>query len=368
MKIPAGKTAFLVCGEDDFRVEMTTREILDALVPQNQREFGLEAIDGRVENLGEMGRVFSAVRSALISDGLFGGGDKTVWLREPAFLSIDRIAKSEETKKNIADLVATIKSGLPEGVKLVVSTLKINRGQTFFKAFGGGNGVVYDLGSGLKESELKKKAQELVAEWLEKYGLSMKPNVKAAFVARVGTSSRQLVSELQKLSCWCGDRKEVTLEDINEVSAADANSEVWDLTDAFATRDATKTLSLLSQHLEHGESEIGLVQTLLSTVATLLLLRDAQQRGWAKMEGQGIVWGAVPEDLSGYLEMSEKDFRKTLYGWRAGKVAEQASGWKVAELRAARHHLLKLREELVSRQLPEQYMMETRIIQAFGVR
>ena len=147
MAIPPGKSAFLICGDDDFRVETTTREILDALVPADRREFGLEVIDGRVESVGETTRVCRAVRDALISDGLFGGGDKTVWLREPSFLSIDRIAKSEETKKNVAALTDAIKGGLPDGVCIVVSTLKINRGSSFFKAFGGKAGAVACMNS-----------------------------------------------------------------------------------------------------------------------------------------------------------------------------------------------------------------------------
>ena len=367
MNIPPGKSAFLVCGDDDFRVETTTREILDALVPADRREFGLEVIDGRVESVGETTRVCRAVRDALISDGLFGGGDKTVWLREPSFLSIDRIAKSEETKKNVAALTDAIKGGLPDGVCIVVSTLKINRGSSFFKAFGGKAGAVFDLGSGLRERELRDQADILLHEWLPKFGIDMKPAVRAAFLARVGTNSRQIVAELEKLSCWCGKRKAVTVDDINEVVAADATSEVWDLTDAFAERDATRTITLLERHIAQGENEIFLTQTLLNTVSTLLLLRDAQARRWASSGGRGISWGDIPPDISACLDISDKDIRKTLSGWRADKVARQAAVWKVAELRAARHQLLTLREELVSKQLPELFMMETRILQALSV-
>jgi DNA polymerase III delta subunit len=368
MTIPPGKSVFLVCGDDDFRVETTTRELLDALVPDDRREFGLEVIDGRVESLGEATRVFRAVRDALISDGLFGGGDKTVWLREPAFLSIDRIAKSEETKKNLATLTDTLKGGLPEGVSLVVSTLKINRGTTFFKAFGGKAGAVFDLGSGLRERDLRDQADLLLNEWLPKFGLDMKPAVRAAFLARVGTNSRQIVSELEKLSCWCGKRKTVTAEDIGEIVAADATSEVWDLSDAFAERDVTRTTTLLERHLDQGENAIFLTQTLLNTATTLLLLRDAQARRWASAGGRGVAWDGVPADIGECLDLSEKDIRKALFGWRAEKVARQAAAWTVAELRAARHQILTLREELVSKQLPERYMMETRLIQAMGTR
>lgn len=366
MNIPKGKSAFLVCGDDEFRVAEATRELLDSLVPQESREYGLETVDGRVDSLGEMVRAFRAVRDALVSDGLFGGGEKTVWFREPAFLSNERLAKCEDVKKCISDLAASLKAGLPEGSRLVVSTVKINRGQTFFKTFSS-VGAVFDFGSGLRERDLREQADILLSEWLPKVGLEMPQNVRSAFLARVGTNSRQIVSELEKLRCWCGERKTVTAEDVAEITAADAASEIWDLSDAFASRDAAKAVSLLERHLAQGENAVFLAQTLLNTANTLLLFRDAQARRWVS-SWRNVAWDAVPEELGEALSASEKgkDIRAAVSGWRASKIAQQAAAWKVPELRLARHRLLALREELVSKQLPENYMMETAIIQAVG--
>lgn len=366
MKIPADKSAFLVCGDDEFRVAEATRELLDALVPMESREYGLETVDGRVDSIGEMVRAFRAVRDALVSDGLFGGGEKTVWFREPAFLSNERMAKSEDAKKFIAELAAAIKSGLPDGSRLIVSTVKINRGQTFFKTFAS-HGAVFDFGSGLRERDLREQAGLLLSEWLPKVGLEMSQGVRSAFLARVGTNSRQIVSELEKLACWCAGRKDVTAADVAEIVAADATSEIWDLPDAFAARDAAKTVALLERHLAQGENAVFLAQTILNAVNTLLLFRDAQARRWVS-SGRNVSWDDVPEDLGEALSASEKgkDIRAAVSGWRASKVSQQAAGWKVQELRLARHRLLKLREDLVSKQLPENYMMETAILQAIG--
>ena len=369
MKIPTGKTAFLVCGDDEFRVAETTRELIDALVPQENREYGLETVDGRVDSLGEMVRAFRAVRDALVSDGLFGGGEKTVWFREPAFLSNERLAKCEDVKKFIADISSAIKAGLPEGSRLVVSTVKINRGQTFFKTFASASaGAVFDLGSGLRERELREQADIFLSERLAKTGLEMPQGVRNAFLSRVGTNSRQIVSELEKLACWCGGRKTVTQEDVAEIVAADATAEIWDLPDAFAARDAAKTVSLLERHLAQGENAVFLAQTILNAATTLLLFRDAQSRRWTSSGGRNVSWDGVPEEIGEALSVSEKgkDIRVSLSGWRASKVAQQAAVWKVSELRMARHRLLELREELVSKQLPENYIMETRILQAMG--
>ena len=93
MDLPLGKSAYLICGDDEFRVSLATKELLDRLVPEADRAFGLDQIDGRVGTVDETVAVLRAVRDALVSDSLFGPGSKTVWLREPAFLSNDRIIR-----------------------------------------------------------------------------------------------------------------------------------------------------------------------------------------------------------------------------------------------------------------------------------
>lgn len=368
MTLPPGKSAFLVCGDDDFRVETAVREIIDSLVPPEEREYGLEVIDGRAETIDEMLRAMHAASEALFSDGLFGGGEKTVWFREPAFLSDgrdkeSRVSKSEEVKAQVAKLCDSVKKGLPDGCRLIVSTLRINRGQTFFKTFSSA-GAVFDFGSGFRESQLRDLAGQLLMEQLPKFGLEMKPAVQGAFLGRAGFNSRRLVSELEKLAAYCGDRKTVTAKDVEEIVSPGATSEIWDLTDAFAMRDVKKFMALLERHLDAGESAIGLVQMILNSVTTLLLAKDALARGWASASGRAISWDAVPEDVAESLDLSEKDIRKSLSGFKAQKTVQAAAMWKTGELRAARHHVVALREDLVSKQLPEKYMLEARFMQA----
>lgn len=368
MNLPQGKSAFLVCGDDDFRVETATREIIDALVPPEAREYGLEVVDGRAETIDEMLRALHAVGEALFSDGLFGNGEKTVWLREPAFLSDDRdkesrVSKSEEVKAQVAKLCDSVRRGLPDGSRLVVSTLKINRGQAFFKAFSA-SGAVFDFGSGFKDYQLRDLAGQLLMEQLPKFGLEMKPAVQGLFLAKAGTNSRRIVSELEKLAVYCGKRKTVAAKDIDEIVSSNATSEVWDLTDAFAMRDAKQFVTLLERHLADGENAIFLVQMILNAATTLLLLKDALSRGWARAAGRSLTWDAIPPDVAESLDLSEKDIRKSLAGFKAQKSIQAAALWKTGELRSARHHILALREDLVSRQLPEKYMLEARFLQA----
>lgn len=366
MQVPSGKFAFLVCGDDEFRVATAVSELIAALVPESERAFGLDRVDGRVNTVDETISSIRAVRDALVSDGLFGSGSKTVWLREPSFLSADKIAKSERVKAEVQSLVSRIRDGLPEGTKLVVSTLKVNRASAFFKAFSGESGFVIDFGSALKARQRADAALAVAEEYAQKLGLDIAPQVMRLFLAKVGTDSRQIVSELEKLSNYCDKGKAPTAEDIGEIVSSGATSEIWDFTDAFATRNRAALVRQIRMQLAQGENAIRMVNSLLTCVGDLLAIRDGIEHRWAAPSGGGLDWGALPPEIA---ESLGKDERSALNGtgFPFRKKIDQSAAWTVRELRIARHYLLELREMLVSSSLPEDCLLEMKLLQAAGI-
>lgn len=357
--------AYLICGDDEFRVSTATQTLLAELVPTADREFGLDRVDGRVDTVAESVSALRAVLDAFVTDGLFGGGDKTVWFQEPTCLANERLAKSQAVKEKLADLAAAIKKGLPDGVKLVVSVSKINRASALFKAISSA-GEVQDFGNGLKAYQKAEAAAGLLAEYLPKVGLKMAGDVRTIFLARVGTDSRQIVSELQKLACYCGEGKEATAADVADIVSSGAVAEIWDFVDAFSRRDATALVRQIRVQLEQGENAIRMVNSLLTTVGQLLAVREAQDRKWATRSGGSLSWNGLPEELAHGFASSDKDVR-TLIGFRLRKLLEQADLWTLRDLRNARHYLLALREDLVSLAIPESILLEMRLLQAIGL-
>ncbi|MCR5672696.1 MAG: hypothetical protein K6F87_03150 [Lachnospiraceae bacterium] len=367
MDIPAGKSAYLICGDDEFRVSLATKELLDRLVPEADREFSLDQVDGRVGTVDETVAILRSVRDALVSDSLFGSGSKTVWLREPAFLSNDRIGKSQDIKGDLADLIFRIKEGLGEGMCLVVSTLKINRASAFFKAFAGKDCFVADFGSGLKGRQRAAAAADLVTDFCKRLKLKMEPEARALFLSRVGTESRQIVSELEKLACYCGEGQAATADDVRAIVSSGAVSEVWDFTDAFCTRDPKALVAQVRMQLGQGENAIRLVNSLLTNVGDLLAIREGFERHWASPAGAALRWDALPADIAEGLESADKSILGA-GGFTLRKKIDQANLWTVRDLRNARHYLLELRELLVSCGLPEDILLETKLLQAIGLR
>ena len=248
-----------------------------------------------------------------------------------------------------------------------MSTTKINRGSAFFKAFTGENAFVADFGSGLKARQKTAAADEIVAEFCGRIGLKMASDVRQLFISRAGTDSRQLVSELEKLKCYCGDAPEATADDVRAIVSPGAVSEIWDLLDAFATRNAKALVAQVRTQLAQGENAIRMVNSLLSTACDLLAIREGYERHWASPSRGGLDWSAIPADVADGLGHAEKSVLSAS-GFPFNKKIDQSSYWTVRDLRNARHYLLELRELLVSCPLPEDILLETKLLQAIGLK
>ena len=62
-------------------------------------------------------------------------------------------------------------------------------------------------------------ADEIASEFCGRIGLKMSAEVRRLFLSRAGTDSRQIVSELEKLKCYCGDAPEATPHTVSVTEA-----------------------------------------------------------------------------------------------------------------------------------------------------
>jgi DNA polymerase-3 subunit delta len=197
----------------------------------------------------------------------------------------------------------------------------------------------------------------------------MTAEARALFLARVGVDSRLLVSELEKLRCYCGEGATAGADDVQAVVSLGREAEIWGILDAFGDRDAPRLTAQLRTQLGQSESPIGLVSMLESRVSELLIVRQALDRGWAApgSTGMALNWRDLPPAIEAWFTASDNDFRR-MNPYRAGRLAAQAVHWSLRELRWARHLLVGLREALVSSSLPGGWLTETRLLQAIGTR
>ena len=358
---------YLVCGDDDFLVKEAAKDVVSQLVPDDMRDMGLETIDCDCQNSEDACAAMRRCLESLETPGFFGGV-KLTWLKDVSFFASTkrRPGDSEETRALVDELVSRIKAGRVEpDLPLLISTTSINRASALFKAMKA-NGEVRDFGSGQKSYELDRLAGAQLDSRLKELSFKMDAAARELFINRVGTDIRRIASELDKLYCYVGGDRAATVDDVRAIVCAGRESAAWDLQDAFGERDSAKFVANLRSLLSQGEAVIALSAMLDSRVRDLLLAREALDRGWVALGGRDVRWGAFPPEVEEWFADDPKSDVRKVNSWRYRRIVEQASKWRLNELRLARYRLVEMREQIVSSAIPQDFLLESTVLRCIG--
>ncbi len=353
---------YLVFGDDEYCVGRRAKELLDELVPEAERALGLEVIDGAVGTGDEAVSALRQTIEAIKTIGFFGSG-KTIWLQDAAFFGSDRrVSDVEAVKHLVAALAELVKNGLPEGQKLIISTPKIPKTGSLYRAVKA-HGSFFEFTISSKAYFSEGDALEKIRKESQRLGIEFSEGAMRAFMMKVGGDSRLIVSEINKLLCYKGGETNVTEEDVADITSIGRDREVWDLSDAFGDRDLKRALQVLQQLIFQGVSAVWLVTLLCSKIKEMEMMREAMDRKWVSVSDgyrANVNWRVSPE-VDAMMGQIEKDIRK-ITPFRQGILARQAGNFSLAELRRAHYYALKARESIVTETVPEESILEVLIL------
>jgi DNA polymerase III delta subunit len=353
---------YLYCGDDDYLVDSAARERIGALVPEADRKWGVELIDGRKDTAEEAKKAIEDCMGAVQTPGLFGSA-KVVWLRDANFLtgSGKHVSEVDVTKDAVAHMTEWLRAGLVDGQNLVITAPKVLKTSLFYKVCLKA-GKIEDFGTGLKPWQADKVVKGKLDGFIKDAGLTFASGAQAEFLLRVGASCRSLVQELEKLKSYVYPAHEVTVKDIREITTIGREAQAWEILDAVGARDPFKALETLNRL--SGQKGIAIIVSAMLDrfISELLVLHEAYDRKWIRggrwaddlAPGDAAILAVLPVNPS------------TCNDWNLNKKLPHALNFSVAELRAARFYLVELREKLVSCQLPELYLLETTLLRIIG--
>ncbi len=353
-------SVYLIFGEDEFFVSEKSSKLVNSLVNPDNRDFGLEVIDGTVNLADEARQAIDNCMAAIFTVGMFST-DKVVWLRSVNFLHDSKVGKAATVKDATARLAEAIKKGLPDDITLIISASKVDKRHSLYKACkAAGEIEEFPL------SEQTYKAEQDIAKKLTDFskelGLSFDEPARHAFIERMGNNTRQIVCELEKLSVYLGDRKNVTENDVTCIVSSSRSSMAWDIADAFAERNLGKALAVLKQLLFQKESPLGLVIALENRIRDLMIFKEGTARKWIIPGGRSASWGEVPPVVD---QMFSREFERdprTGNNYRMGILARQAGKYSRKELKKCYELALKAHESLVSNSIPDNMVLELLLI------
>lgn len=352
----------LIHGTDEYLVSHHARKAVNALCPESEQTLGMETVVGDVKTIDEAVTALKTCLGALRTVGLFGG-QKTVWFRDVSIFKDAVISKNETVKELLGKLADDIKKGLPDSQNLIISAPGVDRRSAFYKVCEAAGAVeAYDL----PEQDYKKKPviRERAQALFAKVPCRIGAGALDLFLEKVGTDTRQLVMEVEKLTLYIGDRKEITVEDVKAITSSSAEAIAWDFTDALGERRLDEALKILRQLIFQGEAPIGILFAVEGLYQNLMQYRAYIDQGWLRLSsgyGANAVQWSSDQEMDKLFAQLSADPRE-MHWFRTSKLAQQAKNYSADELNLCQKRLLKTHEQLVSSGVPQELILEMLVI------
>src|SRR5436190_9556810 len=142
--------------------------------------------------------------------------------------------------------------------------------------------------------ELARVEEGEAVRWIGEYctmqGIKIDPDAARELVDALGGDMMMISNELEKLILYVGEKKRVTLGDVETMVLAAKQRSLYELTDAISSKDRVRALEVLDAILSSGDGEeasIGHVYMLAKTFRQMLVILERNVRD------QRMLWAAL---------------------------------------------------------------------------
>ena len=310
----------VIIGEDDYLVSETAKRIIGDGT-------GLEIVDSANSTNAELQLADLREADASFSTPPFLDPVKVTWWKNVRFLpQSGKGGPSEDVKSALEKFAQKLASSpLPDNQHFIISGPKMLMTSIFAKTLKAAAEVVsFAVG---KPWEAAKNATVRIIDLAAEMNLKFAPGAAEAFVLRVGTDSRSLMSELSKMRDFLGkSRHTITEADVAEISSpgVGVEPEIWAVTDAIGARKADAALDSLSRFEGENGFAVMMTNAIERFFRQMVELKDAQEKGLFEQASEG------------------------MNPYAAKKMLGHLRNWTLRELRVARSRFVMLREKAVS--------------------
>jgi DNA polymerase-3 subunit delta len=191
----------------------------------------------------------------------------------------------------LGELADELKSFKWEGVKLIITSPKVDKRKVFYKAIDKLGTVESFTGWSIDDKDWIDAAEMAARQQLRELKKEISDDALGLMVANVGPNNRALTMEVEKLSIYVGERAKITVGDVEAIVSRNKQAKSFALGDAVGGRDLPKVLKILDQELwsmqtDSQKSEIGLLYGIISKMRTILFLKEMVKEGWIRTDAQ----------------------------------------------------------------------------------
>lgn len=328
----------LIIDEDDYLVNETAKSLYGDGT-------GLEVVDSATSTNAELQLRDIAEVDMSFSTPPFLDPRRVTWWKNVMFLPHQGGgAPSADVKEAMEKFAKKVAATPPsDSQMLIISGPKLLKTSVFVRNFGNSARLHMQAKSGARAQG--EAAVGRVLAFAAELGLEFAPGAAELFVSRVGTDTRSLRSEIEKMRDWLGPKeRRITPAAIGEVTSQGVGVEpnMWSVTDALGVRNLAKAIDAMRPFEGETSFAVSMTTVLEGFFRQLAELKDAAMRG------------RLEEATSGMTP------------WAARRNQQFLSRWRLDELRFARARFAALRERAVTSSDGVGDLVVTELVRACG--
>ncbi len=290
------RPVYLIYGGEPFLEEEIFREIRKALVQPETADFNYHVIDAAPD---QVQRTLSVAQTQP-----FFADRRLVVMRDcPLFTASRKGADEEEGDEEKPAgsgedlLIQYLKSPVASTCLIILATQGADSRKKVTKAAIATGGAV----------DCKPLKDQDCLMWTQlrakAYGKHLGDMAARLLMDKLGTDLRLIDSELQKLTTYIGQNREITPADVDVAVGGVAETEIFRLTEAVMLKQRGKALELLERMLRQVDHPLQLLAALTGRFRQMLMVKALVARGVSIKEGAGMAkMHPFPyEKMVGYL-------------------------------------------------------------------
>lgn len=352
-----------VVGTDDLRVKEAALKLSKELSPPDSGDFGNDVIEGIAESAEHCGQIVRSTLDALQTLPFFGGG-KLVWLKNVNFLADSVVGRTNAAIEGM-EAILDYAEKLPPEIKFLMSVGAVDKRRAAWKKLS----KVADVRVFDRPDTTKSGWEDAVIAQVERRGRDLGLRFDHAalemLVHLAGEDTRQLDSEIEKLSLYVGENGRVTEDVVRLLVPLNRAGVVFELGNAIGRRDLRRALELVRTLIYQGQNAIGiLLAAVVPRVRNLLLAADLLERHPKLPRGSYGSFGGALERLpsSETAHLPKKKDGSGLNVYPLFLALNEASKFTLPELRAALKACLEANLKLVSTSIEPQLVLERLLV------
>ncbi|MBC2603053.1 DNA polymerase III subunit delta [Puniceicoccus vermicola] len=282
----------MVLGDDEFLVDRRAGEIFKPWKEEAVDEYSVEIVDGRAQTVDEAVTAVTRFAESAQTDSLFGGGAKTVWLRNLTFLGDGRLGQSAGAKQEVERLQELLKGMAGSESKILISGAPVDRRRSFYKWV--------STQTGFEGIDAKKAGaaafQQVVEDECKSAGVTLSRMALEVLRAKLNGEIRMAVEEIRKLITALPEgKKEITEKQVAEEVPEFGEPEFFEAADKFFRGNLGDALEALRRHFFNQKEGRPLLSNLMNRNRLMIQARVLSDSGMLKASGRRVDAASLKE-------------------------------------------------------------------------